>query len=166
MLGEEHIQREFDKLFSAEGLDTITSFYGPIREDAIIAAEAWIECVFPLSYRLFLRRFGAAMFWSYEIHGLFYEDGDDEFAYCNIVNRTHNLRETLNCKNVNVKDIISVANDQDGRRFYFDLNCLQNGEAAVVAVSGYFGPTVVAINFIEFLKLVVQSNKIDNPMGF
>ncbi len=165
MLDIQQIQSEFDRMFSHQSQEKINSYYGPIQDDTIATAENLIQLTFPLSYRLFLRRFGVANFGSYDIHGLIYADGEDEFSFQDVAERTYQLRNTIDYNFVEEDKIISISNDQDGVRFYLDLNYYKDGEAPVVAISGYFGPTVVAKNFLEFLQVVVKSLEVDNPFN-
>ena len=189
MHNEKQIQRDLDHLFAAPEPQGINCYFGRVDEGAILAAEATIGLSFPPSYRLFLQRFGVAMYCEVSIYGIYPEEAAYDFIRLNVVEntdflRTSGLLEVLpphqRCppiekaiqlaasdldNSLDPEQVISIAHDENGVSYYLDYTHLVDGEPPVVAISGYFGPSVAARNFLEFLQILVQSEGSPNPFG-
>jgi len=165
VLDEKLIQDELDRLSAGEEPQAIWHFFGPVDDESISAVEAKLGLVFPLSYRSFLKRLGVATYKYIDIYGICSQAAIEDFPHLDVAQKTNYLREWRLPVNVHPDDVVCVAQDDDGVTFYLDYNYFADHEAPVVAISGYFGPSVAARNFLEFLQILVQSKGAPNPFG-
>ncbi len=115
---------------------------GPVAESRIVAAEQELGLRFPVSYRTFLRDFGAGSFGELHIHGLFSAqelDPDYQQHYDDVVYWTQFER----AGHYGLKPIpgswIYFAGDENGARYYLDTSREVAGDAPVL-IQGFTYP--------------------------
>ena len=189
MLDEKLIRAEFERIFTRSEPHGISHRSGGVDEMAISDAEVEVKLTFPRSYRLYLKQFGAATYDCCNIHGIFSEEAFEEYPWWGVVDRTEWLRMSgllsvvpphQRCPpidraihlaasdllgNLSPDQVVSVAADDDGVNYYLDYTHFVDGEPPVVAISGYFGPSVAATSFLEFLRILVRSEGAPNPFN-
>lgn len=178
-----------DRLFAEPEPQGIRCYFGPIDEQDILTAEVAVGLTFPPSYRAFLRRYAVAMYCEVGIYGLYREEAAYDFIHLDVVERNDFLRtsglldvvpphqrpapirEAIRLaavdlrRNIDPRQVISIARHENGETFYLDYTHLVGGEPPVVAVSGYFGPSIAARSFLEFLQILVGGAGSPNSFG-
>ena len=123
------------------------------------------------------------------IYGLYPEEAACDFIYLDVIERTNFLRNSglLDVvspherpasieeatklaavdlrRNIYPEKVIAISHHENGEIFYLDFNQMTNDEPAVVAISGYFGPSVAARCFLKFLQVLVLNEGASNAFN-
>ena len=133
---------------------TAGSYAGPAAVAEIEAAERSLGIRFPLSYRLFLREFGAAWLTPpYEAAGLppTRHTGTEPPLWPHVVDVTAMVRRASRGRIP--AGYVPVSGDGSDYTLYLDTGCAdQRGECPVVAVGPGLDGVVVAPSFLEFVE--------------
>ena len=129
---------------------------GPSSEEEIKSAERELGVQFPLEYREFLAKYGAARVAGYYIAGLTHQDPDQPPMWDSVVRATRTLRDKHG-KVGNYDDLIAVSGD--GMDITFYLRTKGDASGTVLAL----GPGVekeVAGTFSEFISKIHSGESI------
>lgn len=123
---------------------------GPVSETSIVSAETELGLLFPPSYRLFLRKYGASFGEGFEIYGLPPAAAPDRPPqWSDVVKNTVMLRPNRLPQN-------SVAISHDGCDHGYFLECSQTDpqfEGVVIEWGpDHDGGQVIADSFMEFME--------------
>ena len=123
---------------------------GPSSEEEIKSAERELGVQFPLEYREFLAKYGAARIAGYQIAGLTHQDPEQPPMWDSVVQATRSLRD-LHGKVGDYDDLIAISGDGMDITFYLRTK----GDAAGKVLA--LGPGVekeVAGTFSEFISRI------------
>ena len=119
--------------------------------EMIESAEQELNVRFPVAYRKFLERYGAAMGVGFEIAGLFESDDGEPPMWLNIVLVTKQTRRAL--QGWLLDTLLPISSDGASLTFYIDAN--GGDECPVIA----YGPGVDGLRVAEsFEEFVVKSS--------
>jgi SMI1 / KNR4 family (SUKH-1) len=158
MADSEQIVGELRRIIETYGYRT----FGPVSEERIRAAEQELGLVFPLSYRLYLREFGAVGdILDLYIYGLAdTRDTDKEMPwFFNVIDKTLFWRDRYDCLESEKFEplkpyLIDVGpHGGGGCWFFLDTSAMDEAGEAPVLIHGHGMPLqVFAPSFIEFLR--------------
>ncbi len=138
------------------------TYYGPVQTAEIDAAEKELGVRFPLSYRLFLREFGAAWLKSYEIAGLApgrHTDPEPPL-WEHVIDVTEIMRRAG--RGYLPQTYVKVSDDGCEYYFYLDTGRMdQRGECPVVVLGPGFDAVFVAPSFLEFVEKIVAGDPLE-----
>lgn len=119
--------------------------------EMIESAEQELKVRFPVAYRAFLERYGAAMGVGFEIAGLFESDNSKPPMWKNIVLVTKQTRRAL--QGWLPDTLLPISSDGASLTFYIDAN----GKEACPVIA--YGPGVDGLNVAEsFEEFVVKAS--------
>lgn len=127
----------------------LDSYYGPNSEAQVAAVEEELGLVLPKSYRIFLRRFGAAICERLDIAGLpDTRNTDPESPFWG-----HVADASKSLWRVSVdRHLVFLTDDGGDINFYLDTSAMDDrGECPVVAMGPGYPGVVVGSSFLEFL---------------
>src|SRR5262245_17949151 len=129
-------------------------YAGPVPEADIVKAEETLSVRFPLSYRLFLRHFGAAWLRApYEVAGLSpYRHTDPQPPlWVHVVDHTEIMRRAFRGQMPHA--YVPISSDGGDYQFYLDTGKQDAiGESPVVVFGPGLDGVVVATSFVEFAE--------------
>lgn len=129
------------------------AFLGPATDLEIERSQSQLGVSFPLSYKWFLRQYGAAT-WPYDIYGL----GKNTWTDINVVHQTMNERHEV--EPAMPQQLIPINPDGFGNQYCLDTSALVDEEAPVVFWSHQLGenqiPQLISRDFIEWYKELIQ----------
>ena len=129
--------------------------FGAVPEEAVQEAEAQLGVSFPISYRLFLKRFGASLFVGpYEVYGLATNDSSSEEPplYTNVV--LANRQMSRQHQDGFLEKRIIICDDGSETFFFLNLREITDSECAVGSVEPGRVNEVVAKDFIHLLDIL------------
>src|SRR5262249_6630333 len=129
---------------------------GPATDIEIIDAERELGVRFPLSYRIFMRHFGAAWLNApYEIAGLspHRATGPETPQWSHVIDATVSIRRVARG---HIPDAYVLISDDGGDyKFYLDTSRVdERGESPVLALGPGVDGREVAASFLEFVEKV------------
>ena len=108
---------------------TPSPFSGPASPETIVEAEAELAVTFPLSYRLFLREFGAGDI-PFDIYGVDPEAESKQWGCWSVVGMTQSEREDVEPRMRH--SLIPFTPDGAGNHWCLDTSRLVGGECPIV----------------------------------
>ena len=164
-MDDREIEAEIRRL-GALGRDE-PEFFGPVPDQAIEAAERELGVRFPRSYRVFLRRLGAAYMVHQEFYGLPFPPPPGEdinlsnfYDYKDVVKSTKYLWEG-DAGHGLPRNFINVSSDGCGYYYHIDVSRRDDRDKCPVVVMGPGAPGVVAADdYLEFVRKIA----LDEPL--
>jgi hypothetical protein len=132
-------------------------YAGPVAEAEIQAAEKELGVRFPMSYRVFLKHFGAAWLPSYEVAGLAPGRSTDPTPplWAHVIDVTAHMRRAS--RGFIPKEYIRFSGDSGDYGFYLDAgNVDTNQESPVIVMGPGRDGVVIAPSFVEFVERAVE----------
>src|ERR1700761_5192839 len=131
----------------------VGSYYGPNSEAQVAAVEDELGLVLPRSYRIFLRRFGAAVCEGLMIAGLpdTRNTGPEPPFWDHVVDSSRSLWPNRHGYGLD-RHLVFLTDDGGDMKFYLDTSAMDDsGECPVVAMGPGYPGVVVGSTFLEFL---------------
>ena len=128
---------------------------GPATDIMVADAEQKLDVTFPVSYRLFLKKYGAALCRGFDLAGVF-EGGDDDAPplWSKVVESTKQLRR--GSRGSLPLGYVAISDDGGDYVFFLDTSCLTpHGECPVVVLGPGRDGDMVASDFFDFVIRMV-----------
>jgi hypothetical protein len=149
----------FDQEIESKIEEYVGNYYGPNSEARVAAVEEELGLVLPRSYRIFLRRFGAAVCEGHMIAGLpdTRNTGPEPPFWDHVVDSRRSLWSDRNGNGVD-RHLVFLTDDGCDIKFYLDTSSMDDsGECPVVAIGPGYPGVLVGSTFLGFLARLYAS---------